>query len=360
MADTTWMNDWLEAQQGYWKAWSDLAQHGMKAPEAPKNPWAEGINQWWQAVSPMAPASGRDVFDKVMGVSRDYFSLAEQLMSGASGKKDIGMEAVNGWLESMQKMWSAPNLFGANNPAKGFNTFWDLPMDTWQRLAANLVPMPGDFTQAYHPEGTGAVRDQVNRFLSIPALGYTRESQEQFQILAQRQMDYGAATQAYQMAFGKLGAETARKFQESLQARTRQDKPISSLRELYDQWVETSEAAYAAFVMTEEYQKLYGHLVNSLLALKQQMARMVDQTLEAMHMPTHAEIATLQCRQQELRRENLRLRKEITDIHRQLEDIRRHMPQPGVSKAAAAAPGKTAAAAKRPTASRAKKAGDAE
>jgi class III poly(R)-hydroxyalkanoic acid synthase PhaE subunit len=171
-------------------------------------------------------------------------------------------------------------------------------------------------------------------------------------------MDYVAATQAYQMAFGKLGAETARKFQASLQGRAKEDKPISSLRELYDQWVETSEAAYAEFVMTEEYQKLYGHLVNSLLALKQQMARMVDQTLEAMHMPTHAEIRTLQCRQQELRRENLRLRKEIKDIHRQLADIRENLPQPVASKVAAAAPGKTAAPAKRPPASRAKKAGD--
>ncbi len=361
MADTskTWMNDWLTAQQGYWKAWGDLAQRGMQAPEAPKNPWADGINQWWQAVSPMTPPSGRDVFDKVMDASRGYFTLAEQLLSGVGGGgKEVGMEAVNSWLENMQKMWTSPtpNLFGANNPGKGFNTFWDLPMDTWQRLAANIVPMPGDFTQAYHQEGTGAVRDQMNRFLSIPAVGYNRESQEQFQSLAQRQIDYAAATQSYHLAFGKLGAETARKFQEALQVRAAENKPISSLRELYDQWVEMSEAAYAEFVMTREYQKLYGQLVNSLLALKQQMARMVDQNLEAMHMPTHAEISTLQCRQQELRRDNLRLHKEIKAIHKQLEAMRKSSitTEPAPAEAAAAAP------AKRATAPRAKKAGDAK
>ena len=49
-----------------------------------------------------------------------------------------------------------------------------------------------------------------------------------------------------------------------------------------------SEAAYADFVMTQEYQTLYGRLVNSLLATKQQMALMVEQALEAMHMPTYA------------------------------------------------------------------------
>ena len=234
-------------------------------------------------------------------------------------------------------------------------------MDTWQRLAANIVPMPGDFTQAYHPEGTGAMRDQMNRFLSIPAVGYNRESQEQFQILAQRQMDYATATQAYQMAFGKLAAETARKFQESLQARASDAAPISSLRELYDQWVEMSEAAYGEFVMTGEYQKLYGQLVNSLLALKQQMARMVDQSLEAMHMPTHAEISTLQCRQQELRRDNLRLHKEIKEIHKQLEALRKASitAESAAPAAETEAPAATPAA-KRAPATRAKKSGDAK
>jgi class III poly(R)-hydroxyalkanoic acid synthase PhaE subunit len=159
------------------------------------------------------------------------------------------------------------------------------------------------------------------------------------------------------MAFGKLGGETARRFQAALQERGKEDKPISSMRELYDQWVEMSEAAYAEFVMTEEYQKLYGNLVNSLLALKKQMARMVDQTLESMHMPTHTELSTLQSRQQELRRENLRLRKEIKEINKQLADIRAAMLQQPAP--AAASEEVDAAPAKRAT-PRAKKAGDAK
>jgi class III poly(R)-hydroxyalkanoic acid synthase PhaE subunit len=331
-----WMDNWLESQQKYWNAWSDMAQRGMKAPEAPRNPLADGLNQWWQAVSPMTPPSGRDVFDRLMDVSKGYYSLAERFMSGAQANKDGGMDAVNGWLDGMQKMWSdwsqagaafRPDALFGGNQFKGLTTFWDLPMDTWNRLAANVMPMPGDFTQAFHPEGGNPVHQQVNKFLSIPAVGYSRESQEQYQILAQRQMDYMSAMQAYQAAFGKLGMETTTRFQQSLQTRAKEDKPISSLRELYDQWVEMSEAAYADFVMTQEYQTLYGRLVNTLLALKQQMARMVDQTLEAMHMPTHAEISTLQCRQQELRRDNLRLHKEIKGMQSQLEALRKVLLQ---------------------------------
>lgn len=340
---SNWMESWMESQQKYWNAWADMVQRGMKAPEAPRNPLIEGLNQWWQAMAPMAPPTGREVFDRLMEISKGYYSLAERFMSGAQTNKDGGMEAINSWLDGMQKMWGEwsqaaaafrPDALFGQNQFKGLTTFWDLPMDTWNRLAANIMPLPGDFTQAFHPEGASAVKDQVNKFLSIPAVGYTRESQEQFQVLMQRQTEYLSAMQAYQAAFAKLGIETTRKFQQSLQERASEDKPISSLRELYDQWVEMSEAAYADFVMTQEYQTLYGRLVNSLLATKQQMALMVEQALEAMHMPTHAELSTLQRRLQELRRDNLKLHQEIKALQEQMEFLRKSSLQAAVDDAA--------------------------
>jgi class III poly(R)-hydroxyalkanoic acid synthase PhaE subunit len=348
-----WTESWMNSQQNYWKSWADLAQRGMKAPEAPKNPLADGLAQWWQAVSPMAPPEGREVFDKLMEVSKGYYAMAERFMTGAQAKPDGGMEAINSWLDGMQKMWGDWSQMGAafrpdglfkTDQFKGLNTFMDLPMDTWNRLAANVMPMPGGFGHAFQPGGTQPMQDQMNKFLSTPAVGYSRESQEQFQVLAQRQMDYMSATQAYQMAFGKLGMESAKGFQAALQARVKEGKPISSLRELYDQWVEMSEANYAEFVMTPEYQALYGRLVNSLMALKQQTARMVDQTLEAMNMPTHVEITTLQCRQQELRRDNLKLHKELKSIQTQLEAMRQSMLlAQTAAKASEPAPAKAAA-----------------
>ncbi len=340
-----WTESWMNSQQNYWKSWADLAQRGMKAPEAPKHPLADGLTQWWQAVSPMAPPAGREVFDKLMEVSKGYYTMAERFMSGAQNKPEGGMEAINGWLDGMQKMWGDWSQMGSafrpegmfpHEQFKGLTTFWDLPMDTWNRLAANVMPMPGDFTKAFQQNGSQPMQDQFNKFLSVPAVGYARESQEQYQILAQRQMDYSAATQAYQMAFGKLGMESAKGFQAALQERVKDGKPIQSLRELYDQWVEMSEAAYAEFVMTQEYQTLYGRLVNTLLALKQQMARMVDQTLEAMNMPTHTEISTLQSRQQELRRDNLKLHKELKSMQAQLEAMRQSMLQMQAAPQAAA------------------------
>jgi class III poly(R)-hydroxyalkanoic acid synthase PhaE subunit len=227
------MDSWMDSQQKYWNSWADMAQRGMKAPEAPKNPLAEGLNQWWQAVSPMAPPTGRDVFDKPDGCQQGLLQHGRALHERRPEQQGWRhgshqrlarrhAEDVDDWSQTGAS-FRPDSLFGGNQ-FKGLTTFWDLPMDTWNRLAANVMPMPGDFTQAFHPEGGNPVHQQVNKFLSIPAVGYSRESQEQYQILAQRQMDYMNAMQAYQTAFGKLGMETTTRFQQSLQARAKEDK----------------------------------------------------------------------------------------------------------------------------------------
>lgn len=351
MTDTNWMNAWLDAQQGYWQSWSDLAKRGTQAPAAAKNPWSDAVDQWWKGVAPMASGDGREVFDRLMDVSRGYFSLGERFFSQGQNSAEPGMDAVNGWLDGMQKMWGdwlkSGGQFRPEAMGQGFSTFWDVPLDAWQKLAANV--MPGD--HAYHPDNFGQpMRDQFSRFMAMPAVGYTRESQEQFKQLGQRQMDYAVAMQAYQTSFGKLAMETTRKFQEQMKKRVEEGSTISSLRELYDQWVEMSEAAYAEFVMTQEYQALYGQLVNSLLGLKKQSLQLLDQGLESMHMPSQREVRGLQSRQQEMRRENHALKKELKSLQQQINELRDELraSQKPVKPAAPAevAPAKVVKAAK--------------
>ncbi len=326
---TAWMDGWLNAQQQYWKAWADLAGASAPAGKSPAAPWADALDRWWQAVSPLAPAPGRDLYAKLIDIGKGYFTLAERMTDGALGTDGDRLNLLNAWIDWVQKAltdWTQGMGDNRDPQLKSFMTFWDLPLDTWQRLAANLVPMPGDFTQAFHPEGATQsleqFRSQVSRFLSIPAVGYTREAQEQYQHLARLVMDYNAALQAYKLAFGKTAIASLQDYRQSLEARAREEKPLSSVREIYDHWVDVCEKAYARFAMSEEYQRLYGQLVNKLMSLKQHLARMVDQGLEAMNMPTRAEINTLQRRQQEIRRDNQRLRNELRALRKQFDAAR--------------------------------------
>jgi hypothetical protein len=88
--------------------------------------------------------------------------------------------------------------------------------------------------------------------------------------------------------------ESGKGFQASVQdPHERRQEPISSLREIYDQWVEMSEAAYAEFVMTEEYQSAVRSLGKQSAGAQTADGAHRRSDLEAMHMPTHAEISTL-------------------------------------------------------------------
>ncbi|MGF1547808.1 MAG: class III poly(R)-hydroxyalkanoic acid synthase subunit PhaE [Thiotrichales bacterium] len=322
---TAWMDGWLQAQQGYWRAWTELAQTSVPGGAVrPGNPWADGLTQWWKTVAPMTPPSGQDLYGKLVDMGKGYFTLAEQFC--ATPGSEVGLDTLNTWIDALQKNltdWSQGTSTRRDPQLQSFMNFWDLPMDTWQRLAANMVPMPGDFTQALHPEGATETLEQfrthVGRFLSIPAVGYTRESQEQYQQLAQLMLDYNTALQAYRLAFGKLAVTSLQAFQKSLPTLAEGEKKLGSVREVYDHWVEICEGVYARYVMSDDYQNVYGTLVNKLMRVKQHMARMVDQGLEAMNMPTRAEINTLQRRQQEVRRDNQRLRQELHDLRKRLD-----------------------------------------
>lgn len=78
---------------------------------------------------------------------------------------------------------------------------------------------------------------------------------------------------------------------------------IESLRALYDMWVDASEEAYGEFVMSDEYQVVYGDLVNSLMRVRKDMNDLAEQHYQLMNIPTRSEIDTVQRRQQEQRRE---------------------------------------------------------
>ncbi len=93
--------------------------------------------------------------------------------------------------------------------------------------------------------------------------------------------------------------------------RAEQGEEIKSLREAYDLWVDCCEEAYNDIVFTKAYQDAYGNLVNALMALKHHSQGMVDEFMGALNMPTHKGVTTLQCRQQELRRELMEIRSRL-------------------------------------------------
>jgi len=317
---------WLDAQRKYWDAWMDMTRQAggaTAASRAPDNPWSNALDQWWKAVSPMTSGSApllQDFFDKLIGMGKSYFSMAEHVGGLPGGGQKPG-DAVSDWLDQMRKACSAwgASLGVQQDPRmRDCMSFWDMPLDTWQRTVSSFSPFPGDFLKAVHPEGAdamaGDMREHLDRFLSMPGVGYSRESQEQYQQLARLVLDYQKAMQDYAIALSKVGIKSTDRFQEKLADATASGESVSSLRAFYDLWVDACEEVYGDFAMTAEYAEMYGEMVNALMAVKHHGSLLVDEMLESMNMPTHREINTLHRRLHEMRRDYRALRNEVEQL----------------------------------------------
>jgi predicted flap endonuclease-1-like 5' DNA nuclease len=106
---------------------------------------------------------------------------------------------------------------------------------------------------------------------------------------------------------------------------------IKSLRALYDMWVDASEEAYAEFAMSDEYQVVYGDLVNALMRVRKDLNTIAEQQYHLMNIPTRSEIDTMQHRQQEMRRDNRHLAHELQSLRAELEELRKSSKQAGTS-----------------------------
>jgi len=203
-------------------------------------------------------------------------------------------------------------------------------------MMSSLSPMmPGDLLRNMPHD---QVKDSVDRMLSAPGLGYSREEQAQYQDLTRRVLDYQRALQEYAAFFSQLGFKSVQRMRDFVQRQADGGKTIDSVRTLYDSWVACCEEVYGEEVATPEYARIHGRLVNAQMALKKRMSVMVDENLGAMNMPTRSELRTLQDRLQETRRENKQLRHDLDMIKRRLATLPAASPAPARTTASAQAP----------------------
>ena len=181
------------------------------------------------------------------------------------------------------------------------------------------MQMPGADASIY---GIGENFDELNQALSMPGIGFFRESQEKQQAGIKLAMAYQQSNHLFNQSFLRVSIESLQSFQKLLTELTQNDKAETphSLRALYDLWVDVSERCYADYAMSEEYQRLYGDMVNRLMKLKKHYSEMHDEVMASMNLPSRKEIDTMQQRLQETRRDNRALRRELRELREMLTD----------------------------------------
>jgi class III poly(R)-hydroxyalkanoic acid synthase PhaE subunit len=273
-----WANQWFKAQQQFVDAWSDMAESGSSSGQKSQaDLWAQSFDLWRKASGGQTQPDIQQAINKCVDMGREYFTMAEQVSKGMSAGASP-VDAVNQWMEqlkqSLQPFGAMPDFNGG-----GVNDFmkqWFSPAQSWQQMATTMMPMnqaawqmPGMGSPSFN---MGEAIDPMGKILSSPGIGYFREPQEKQQKGIQLGLEYQEANNAFNQAFMKVSLESIQDYQSRL-LKMDAGKAPKTLRELYDLWVEISEEHYAVFAMSEEYQTLYGDMVNRLMILKKHYAQ---------------------------------------------------------------------------------------
>ncbi len=348
----SWADQWFKAQQKFVESWTDMAKTSTPANEASQSDlWAQSFELWRKACSGQTQPDIQQAMDKCLDMGKGYFAMAEQVSKSMANDANP-VEGINQWMEqlkqSLQQFGGMPGFDGTG--ANDFMKQWFAPTSSWQQMAAAMTPMnqatwqmPGMNTSVFN---MGEAIDPLGKVLSSPGIGYFREPQEKQQKGVQLALEYHQANQAFNQAFLQISLESIQGFQTRLLKLDTGTAP-KSLRELYDLWVEVSEEHYAEFAMSEEYQSLYGDMVNRLMIMKKHYSEITDDFLRAMNLPNTREVDTMQQRLQQVRRDNMELRKEIKEIRSMLQAMVKAEPTAAAAPAARATPTRKKAVAKK-------------
>ena len=294
--DNAWTDEWLKAQKKFVESWSDMSKDWEKPKSNEQsNLWANGLEMWRKAHPYPTQPETDQVINKCLEVGKGYFSMAEKIGKQVSsgGKPE---EVIQQWLEQLKATLQQHRDHGPptqHQPSNDFMSQWMGPSAGWQKIAAAMMPM--QMPSSNHTSlGMGEGFEQLNQFLAMPGIGFFRESQEKQQAGIKLAMEYQQANNLFNQSFLRVSIESLQSFQKLLTDLNngKDSQAPTTLRGIYDLWVEVSEASYADFAMSEEYQTLYGNMVNHLMQLKKHYNEMLDDTMTSLNLPSRKEIDT--------------------------------------------------------------------
>lgn len=314
-----WLPDWQSMQKQFFSAWTDAARGGA----APSMPVHEGFDVWLKLFN--SRDSGNEVLDRVVGSAKQFADFMQGVIGQlATTKPEFSTPA--GVREALEK------AFGGMGVQK--NPVIDALRAVSSEGAKGFEDLFREFMKVAKP-----LENDARSLMSLPAFGYNRESQERQQALMQAMVDYNDQMNRYNTLMYKASRLGLDRFESKLAERSEPGREITSLRGLYDVFVDAAEEGYAEVALSDEFREAYGALVNSQMRVRQLVQAEVERTTAALGIPGRTELDSVHKRNHEMRRR-------IADLEERLALLEGASPAPPAAAAPVAVEPKAPAARK--------------
>lgn len=279
---TAWMPDWQSMQKQFFSAWTDAARGGA----APSMPVHEGFDAWLKLFNNRD--SGNEMLDKVVGGAKQFADFMQGVI-GQLATTRPEFSSAGGIREALEKAFAgfAPN----GNPVL------DALRSVNSEGARGLEDSFREFMKMVQP-----IESDARSWMSLPAFGYSRESQERKQAMLKALADYNDQNTRYNTLMFKASRLGLDKFESKLAERSEPGREITSMRGLYDVYIDAAEEGYAEVALSDEFREVYGELVNAQMRVRQAVQSEVEHTSAGLGMPVRSELDTVHQRLHELRR----------------------------------------------------------
>lgn len=282
----------------------------------PENPFMNNsMEQWWKSMNMnniQNKESGK-VFEKLVEQGQFYHFMAEQfsnLFEGLSKFNDSDEDIndfINNKFKNIQELFTkAPE----NMSWSGFIDPFEKPFQTMKESVSKNVFNFADLFESVQPE----IQKMRNKYLSIPGIGHNREIQEKLQKLLKLAAIYQDNENEKQMEMARLTQDALELMRKEIIRMSKDGEKFTSMRQIYDLWVESNEKIYTDFVYSEKYSELNGKVVNSQMAFMQLSHEVNEDILTAMNMPTTKAMNELERRHYELRKKVKALENELNSL----------------------------------------------
>jgi len=280
--------DWFQVQQQLWKLWQSAITPSGSASAFPFGNY--DIGEFWRQFG-FGQSPAFDPTSVFVSMLQPWFR--------AVPRNDPAADFTS-WLTQGLQEFLRGATGAAEAPASPFefvNSFMQAPLKFGQTMGGpGGFPFEDTVWSKLRPSDYAALAD-------LPPLGPTREWE-----LKRRRVQHSVKGEFEAAgAVGRLNAAIYRtaikRFMQAINRNDPADGDITTLRELYDFWIDIAETAYREKVMTDQYAKAFGRYINASAERSRAWQDLVEEYQQAMNLPQRQEIDALIKGQHALREE---------------------------------------------------------